>query len=420
MRTNSTYSYLSEPYDVRMQKARERWDRLRAQERVREEREVQQRTRQAYRKIGDPRPAPALEFDDEIAVSSAVDDLVKGILHPGDIAALYGPSGIGKTFVATDLAYHVALGIEWAGRQVRKAPVLYVGLEGVRGLRHRMMACRERLGSAGRMLARLTVHTQLDRSETGAVGQAKIIEQSGLLGKAAGIPTGLIIDTAARAMTGDDENSSQDMGAFVGRVSAIAEETGAAVLIVHHPGKDDARGMRGSYCLFSACDVVLKIAERDDSRLVAAEKVKDGPVGDLFAYRLERVTLGTDDDGEAITSCIVAGCDLPAGPTRKRGRPKGSARQQLGVRALKMALDELGHSPHGSSHMPQGAGARVVTFDQWRVYAANLGLTDAAQQVKRQNEALRRVLNAMVAENQAGQWKEFRVFWKEVWVDCRP
>ena len=51
-----------------------------------------------------------LEFDDEITISTKVDAIVKGVLHPGDIGVLYGPSGVGKTFAAIDLAYHIARG----------------------------------------------------------------------------------------------------------------------------------------------------------------------------------------------------------------------------------------------------------------------------------------------------------------------
>ena len=110
---------------------------------------------------------PALEFDDQITIETSVNALVKGVLHPGDIGSIYGPSGVGKTFAAIDLAYHVALGRSWHGRRVRQAPVLYVGLEGVRGLRHRMKAYAGHMGSAGRMLARLTIHTPLDKSDVG-------------------------------------------------------------------------------------------------------------------------------------------------------------------------------------------------------------------------------------------------------------
>src|SRR6185503_12980305 len=139
------------------------------------------------------------------------------------------------------------------------------------------------------MLARLTIHTALDKSDAGKAGEATIIEQAKLLEVEAGKPVGLIVvDTLARAIAGDDENSAQDMAAFIGRVSSIARETGAAVLVVHHPGKDDARGMRGSTALFAACDAVIKITANGDLREVATEKVKDGVIGPLFSYRLKQ------------------------------------------------------------------------------------------------------------------------------------
>ena len=33
--------------------------------------------------------------------------------------------------------------------------------------------------------------------------------------------------------------------------------------------------------------------------------MKDGPEGDMIASRLERVDLGSDEDGDPITSCII-------------------------------------------------------------------------------------------------------------------
>lgn len=254
----------------------------------------------------------ALEFDDEIQIETKVTALVKGLLHPGEVAAVYGPSGVGKSFAAIDLAYHLAHGLEWHGRKVPgKVPALIVGLEGVRGLRHRMLAYAGFLGNAGKMLARLTVHAALDRSETGAAGEATIVANVAALAEKAGQPVGLIIiDTLARAMAGDDENSTQDMNAFIARVTAIARTTGAAVLVVHHTGKDDSRGMRGSTTLFAACDLVLRIAEQGNGKLVTAEKVKDGETGRLFAYQLERKVLAYDDDMEEITTCIVKRTDI--------------------------------------------------------------------------------------------------------------
>src|SRR5262249_45695952 len=108
-----------------------------------------------------------LEFDDEIVLDTESDDTIQRILHSRDIGVIYGASGVGKSFVATGLSYHVPHGMAWYGMRVRQSPVLYVALEGVRGVRNRMLACRSRYGSAGRMLARSKVHTKLDKSELG-------------------------------------------------------------------------------------------------------------------------------------------------------------------------------------------------------------------------------------------------------------
>ena len=151
------------------------------------------------------------------------------------------------------------------------------------------------------MLARLSVPAPLDKSETGKKGVKRIIQAAERLKAASGSDVALIvIDTLARAMAGDDENAASDMTAFIERrASEIARTTGAAVLVVHHPGKDNAKGMRGSTALFAACDCVIKISKRDGGGGEALiEKVKDGEVGPLFAYRLRQVDLGTDADGD--------------------------------------------------------------------------------------------------------------------------
>ena len=56
-----------------------------------------------------------------------------------------------------------------------------------------MAAHAQQMRSAGRMLARLTVHTPLDKSEAGTAGESAIIEQAKRLAEAAGHPVDLII-----------------------------------------------------------------------------------------------------------------------------------------------------------------------------------------------------------------------------------
>jgi hypothetical protein len=345
-------------------------------------------------------PAPALEFDDQITVETSVTALVKGVLHPGDVAAIYGASGVGKTFCAIDLAYHVTPGRSWNGRRVRPAPVLYVGLEGVRGLRHRMAAYAQHMGSGGRMLARLTIHTPLDKSEVGKAGEATIIEQAKALGKAAGQPVGLIIiiDTLARAIAGDDENSAQDMAAFVGRMSTIARETGAAVLVIHHPGKDDARGMRGSTAIFGACDTVIKITANGDVREVAAEKIKDGMEGPVFSYRLKQVSLGTDEDGDEITTCIVEAV-APPDPKAQRPRPESPAGKALNE-LEQLIIAGVGMPARGHPRAP--VGATLVTRAAWRDACRQRCLSDGTPE--NEKKAFQRAARSLSAANLIGDF----------------
>lgn len=102
------------------------------------------------------------------------------------------------------------------------------------------------------------------------------------------------------------------------------EEPGAAVLLLHHPGKDATRGGRGHSSVLGAVDSEFEIsvveAGGEKLRVVSIRKQKDLPHCEEFAFKLASVTLGTDRRGKAITSCIVEWCDTPAAP--KSGRPR--------------------------------------------------------------------------------------------------
>src|SRR4029453_12136888 len=76
---------------------------------------------------------------------------------------------------------------------------------------------------------------------------------------------------------------------------------------------------RGHTSLTGAADAQLSV-KRDGQGtiLVEVECAKDGPQGDLVASRLENVVVGTDEDGEDITSCIVVTADTPS--TSSEGR----------------------------------------------------------------------------------------------------
>jgi hypothetical protein len=74
---------------------------------------------------------------------------------------------------------------------------------------------------------------------------------------------------------------------------------------VHHSGYDDSHS-RGGTALPSNAEGEIKIY-RDALDNVCSEvlKYKDDERGDETTSRLEQIVVGTDDEGEDITSCIV-------------------------------------------------------------------------------------------------------------------
>jgi AAA domain len=188
---------------------------------------------------------------------------------------------------------------------VTRAPVLYVALEGKDGFRKCMLALKKEIDDPGDWFALLTVHVALDKTKAGEAGRTEIIAAAKELEAKCGQPVGLIvIDTYARAIAGDDENSAAEAMAYLEkRAGEIIRKTSATVLTLYHPNKQGS--LRGSTAQPAGLDFILRIDRQGACRKLSAEKVKDGEEGPLFDFELVPVMLGEDDEHEPITSCKV-------------------------------------------------------------------------------------------------------------------
>ena len=203
-------------------------------------------------------------FDDEVEISLDKRYVVKRLIEPGTLCALYGPSTVGKTFVTLDLAAHIAHGKPWAGRPTERAPVLYCALEGAAGVDRRIVAIVGAMGASDRRFARYDGYLTFGPDQNGSDSEGALIKTCKEIKVKTGETVALIvIDTLWCAMGGTDENSARDMGVVIARLKRVAEATGAAILVVHHPGKNESLGMRGSSSLFAACDTVLRVFEEN-------------------------------------------------------------------------------------------------------------------------------------------------------------
>jgi putative DNA primase/helicase len=112
----------------------------------------------------------------------------------------------------------------------------------------------------------------------------------------------IVIDTFARIMAGADENSARDVGVAVGNCDRLVNEFNCAVALIHHAGKDTAKGARGSSALRAAAETEILVEGDQDRRTATVTKQRDGEDNLTFAFRLEHVEI----DGNLIaTSCIL-------------------------------------------------------------------------------------------------------------------
>ncbi|WP_149451723.1 helicase RepA family protein [Escherichia albertii] len=238
--------------------------------------------------------------------------VIKGLIPAESLCSTYGASGSYKSFLAISWSCHVATGMAWGGRRVSKGAVIYIAGEGSMGVKRRVKAWEITHNKVVTDLC--IVNAPVFPASPDYVEQ--VIRTAGLVKSRTGENVRLIvIDTLARCFGGNDENDSRDMGAFIQGCDAIKQATGATVLVVHHSGKDETKGARGSSAFRAALDAEYRISREnsDVTALVAAcTKMKDAEEPKESAYDLKSVEVFTDTDGEEIVSMVVI--DVPRAP----------------------------------------------------------------------------------------------------------
>jgi hypothetical protein len=218
--------------------------------------------------------------------------IIKGVLPQAEVGILYGQSGSGKTFFMLDLAATVARGADWRGRKVSDCRVVYVAAEAREGIKKRMDAYDQHICADGIRPAIIASAPNLLSTDTSKLAEA--IGSAGLI----------ILDTMAASHSGD-ENSAKDMGLFLAACKDLSHATGAMVLAVHHTGKEDSKGMRGSSALFAGADFVMEVFKNDNEHGAMLSKSRDDVTGTSFSFVLKRVVVGHDEDGDEVTTCVV-------------------------------------------------------------------------------------------------------------------
>ena len=232
----------------------------------------------------------------DILATPAPEMLIADILPAGGITVLYSAPGVGKSFLALDMALRIALGWSWFGRSIKQGGVLYVAAEGAGGLGVRLRAWyAENTDARQPADFRFITHPIYPSHPDTGPSLLEALAAADMPN-----PALIVLDTLARCNDGD-ENSTTDMGKLVQAIDSIRSTTGAAVLLVHHRGHVEGRA-RGSSALLGAADAVIGLEKDKETGIITmrSDKMKDAPDFDPWRLVLKAVQMGEH------TSCVIA------------------------------------------------------------------------------------------------------------------
>lgn len=202
--------------------------------------------------------------EEELSSLPTPDPLIGGLFWRGTVARVFGPSTVGKTWVALDLAAHVALGMPWQGRAVEQGTVVYVAAEGAPTVGPRLAAWRSYHGRPRTGVLTWPEPVMIGGPDWGDFARA--LKETG---------TRLsIFDTQAAMMVGRKESDNDDMNDVIRALRALAEYVGCCVLLVHHNGWAEEDRARGASSTYAGLDTELQLVEGRGEREVILKQRK--------------------------------------------------------------------------------------------------------------------------------------------------
>ncbi|EHW1391497.1 AAA family ATPase [Salmonella enterica] len=219
--------------------------------------------------------------------------VIEGFLPIG-VIMVYGISSHFKSYFIISLLCRVATKTHrWAGRNIRGGAVLYIAAEGGSSVMPRVGAWADKYNDGKPVELFYTYAHPVDLSVKanvdGLIKEIKRIEMH------TGEPLRIVaVDTLSQSMMQGDENSASDIAKFMAGATRIVNETGAAVIPVHHSGKDSSKGMRGSSAAFANADAVFRVERIGDAVNIINEKQRTGPVQPTRGYMVPTVPLPDD------------------------------------------------------------------------------------------------------------------------------
>mgnify|MGYP003672762950 CR=1 FL=1 len=335
--------------------------------------------------------------------------LIKNWLGRSQMSVVYGPSNVGKSFFCLDMAICIAAGIDWQGNKVRGGPVLYLATEGGNAFQSRCVALRDEYNVSDVPLAVRPSPIDLLRPEADL---AALIQLCQSIEAELGEPLAMIvIDTLSRAMAGGDENGPTDMTSFIANLDALRDVTGAHIMIVHHSGKDTAKGARGHSSLRAATDTEIELEVDQKIRTATATKQRDLEPQEPIAFSLKVHKLGLDEDGDPVTTCTITPADPDDVADMQQKRPSGTNQKIVSSAFKQLRGEGVGNENPTGPGWPESG--RYWCIDEAELRTFTMGKMTSTNPSSAYNTAMKTLIaNGYMVQNEGKVWvsaKEGRI-----------
>lgn len=253
-----------------------------------------------------PKDRFSIDWFSDIDEDMPKETIIKGVFGEGEYTMVSGKPGSGKSVISTDMACHVAAGMEWHGRAVKQGLVVYIAAERKALTKRRMRAFKIRHGVDDIPL--MVLGGMLDF--TSGLADAKAVIA---VIKAAEEVCGhncvwIIVDTLTRTFGPGDQNTSKDMTKFVLACDTVREGVpGSHLTVIHHTGWAGDRG-KGAIDLDGAVDASFLVKKEGGSYVLECDGTNDGDEGVITHFRMEGVQVG-EKEGEPTMAPVVVQAD---------------------------------------------------------------------------------------------------------------
>jgi hypothetical protein len=210
--------------------------------------------------------------------------VVPGLFRMPSLNIVYGAPGTLKSFLLADLAVCVAAGLDWlpalpgddfVPKRTTQCPAMWLDFDnGIDLTRERFGALGKTRGVPGDVS--LSIYSMprpwLDARHFDAMADLaeRVIDRH----------AGLVVIDNLGTVSGDADENSTEMVSIMSNLRQLAENTGAAVVVIHHQRKGNGLAgragdnLRGSSCIEAALDLALCVEREEGSDSITIKSTK--------------------------------------------------------------------------------------------------------------------------------------------------